>query len=71
MRLKTKITQYRRDFTGLYECEHCGHEQRRDGYDDTYFHQHVIPNMTCTVCGRKAAATTPKTAPDVAADVTI
>lgn len=71
MRLKTKITQYRRDFTGLYECEHCGNEQRRDGYDDAYFHQHVIPNMACTVCGRKAADSTPKTMPDVPAHLTV
>lgn len=71
MRIKTKISQHRRDFTAIYECEHCGHEQRRDGYDDANFHVNVIPNMKCPDCGEAAAASTPKTMPDVPAHVTI
>lgn len=37
----------------IYECEHCGHTEEKGGYDDTYFHQTVIPGMTCSDCGKK------------------
>lgn len=65
MRLKTKLRQHRRDFTGIYECDHCGYLEEASGYDDAYFHQHVIPNMPCPGCGEKASPYTPKTSPDV------
>lgn len=72
MRIKNKTRQDRRDFWAIYECEHCGHETGEEsGYDDTYFHQHVIPDMKCPNCGEAAAASTPKTMPDVPAHVTI
>ncbi len=51
MRLIEKRNQHRRDFTGLYRCEGCGHEQTGNGYDDTYFHRQVIPAMECKACG--------------------
>ena len=55
MKIKTIVSQHRRDFTAVYECEHCGHEQRGSGYDDAYFHANVIPDMTCKECGKTAA----------------
>lgn len=55
MKLVKKISQYRRDFTGLFKCEHCGHEIKRPGYDDTYFMLEVIPNMECSKCGKKGS----------------
>jgi transcription elongation factor Elf1 len=54
MRIKKIITQIRRDFVAIYQCEHCGHEERGSGYDDDNFHRNVIPNMTCGSCGLKA-----------------
>ena len=54
MRIKTITNQSRRDFTAIYECEHCGNTVEDSGYDDSYFHQNVIPNMTCKECGKKA-----------------
>lgn len=55
MRIKTIRNQYRRDFYADYECEHCGHIiKNKSGYDDTNFHQNVVPNMRCPVCGEKA-----------------
>lgn len=51
----TKILhQNRRDFTADFACEHCGYTTRMSGYDDTYYHSQVIPNMTCKECGKKA-----------------
>ena len=47
MRIKTIISQYRRDFTADYECEHCNHIERKSGYDDYNFHHNVIPKMVC------------------------
>jgi Zn ribbon nucleic-acid-binding protein len=52
MKIKEKISQYRRDFTALMECEFCGHtELNKTGYDDRYYHDNVIPNMKCIKCG--------------------
>jgi len=55
MKIKQIKSQSRRDFTAIYECEHCGNTIEGGGYDDSYFHQSVIPNMTCKKCGKKAA----------------
>lgn len=55
MRIKTIVSQIRRDFRAIYECEHCGHTTKeKRGYDDRYFHQNVIPQMICEKCGKKA-----------------
>ncbi len=56
MRIKKIISQNRRDFTAIYECEHCGHQKKQYGYDDANFHQNVIPGMICDNCGEKAGA---------------
>ncbi len=55
MRIKEILSQYRRDFKAIYECEHCGHTCEGAGYDDEYFHHHVVPDMECPNCGKKAA----------------
>ncbi len=55
MKIKKIISQHRRDFRAVYECEHCGHEYEGSGYDDSHFHKNVIPDMTCKNCGKKAA----------------
>lgn len=51
MKIKRIESQYRRDFYAIFECEHCGHEARKYGYDDDYFHREVIPKMICEKCG--------------------
>ena len=56
MRIKKKTRQHRRDFRAIYECEHCGHEtDEKSGYDDSYFHDAVIPKMKCENCGKTAS----------------
>ena len=55
MRIKKIISQNRRDFKATYECEHCGEEETRGGYDDTNFHHNVVPNMKCEGCGKRAS----------------
>lgn len=57
MKIKEIVSQHRRDFYAIYECEHCGFVKEAYGYDDANFHQNVIPKMTCEKCGR----TTPQT----------
>jgi len=52
MKIKQIKSQHRRDFTAIYECEHCGFEHPGTGYDDANFHQNVIPKMTCLECGK-------------------
>lgn len=54
MRIKEITYQYRRDFKCVYECEHCGHEEKGLGYDDANFHENVIPRFECGNCGKKA-----------------
>lgn len=55
MKIKKITYQNRRDFKAIYECEHCGAvTEEKWGYDDANFHQNVIPDMVCEVCGKKA-----------------
>lgn len=54
MKIKQILTQHRRDFTALYECEHCGETHKGQGYDDENFHRNVIPSWPCEKCGKKA-----------------
>ena len=54
MKIKKIISQYRRDFRAIYQCEHCNEEHEDSGYDDAHFHNNVVPNMTCAKCGKKA-----------------
>ncbi len=56
MRIKRFISQHRRDFTAVYECEHCGYEEEGSGYDDAFFHNKIIPDKVCPKCGKKAGA---------------
>ncbi len=54
MRIKEILSQHRRDFRSIYECEHCGFTKEDRGYDDAYFHREVVPDMECPKCGKKA-----------------
>lgn len=71
MRLIKRERQHRRDFTGTFRCEHCGHDEVKQGYDDAHFHENVIPAMKCEVCGKKSTLNIPTSAPIVPAHVTI
>jgi hypothetical protein len=56
MKIKKITNQIRRDFRADMECEHCGNiEKNVSGYDDSYFHSKVIPDMECKKCGKKAS----------------
>lgn len=54
MRIKEITYQNRRDFKAIYECEHCGEQEVASGYDDSNFHENVIPTFKCNKCGKKA-----------------
>lgn len=69
MQIQTKISQHRRDFTAVFECEHCGARRTDSGYDDAYFHEEVIPAMVCHECGRTGTAS--GSTPDVPAGVVL
>lgn len=55
MRIKEILTQHRRDFTAVYECEHCSNTYEGRGYDDSHYHLTVVPNMRCSKCGKRAS----------------
>jgi predicted RNA-binding Zn-ribbon protein involved in translation (DUF1610 family) len=57
VKIKTILSQHRRDFNAIYECEHCGAEENGKGYDDDHFHQNVIPAKPCKSCGKSAPET--------------
>lgn len=54
MRIKKIMSQNRRDFQAIYECEHCGFTHEGQGYDDDHFHRNVIPKWECEKCGKSA-----------------
>ncbi len=54
MKIQKIISQVRRDFTAIFECENCSYTVEKRGYDDSYYHQKVIPKMVCPKCGHKA-----------------
>ena len=64
MKLQKITNQNRRDFIANYVCEYCGYvEEDVRGYDDTHYHNNVIPNMTCTQCGKNAPNDALKSSP--------
>ena len=51
MKIKKILTQHRRDFTAIMECEFCKEEEKLDtGYDDRNYHDNVIPDKKCKKC---------------------
>jgi len=52
MKIKKITSQSRRDFYAIYVCGFCGNEEKGSGYDDSYFHSHIIPGMVCGKCGK-------------------
>ena len=55
MKIKEFLWQSRRDFSAMYECEHCGETYEiGGGYDDDNFHRNVIPKIKCKKCGKMA-----------------
>jgi len=52
MKINRIVSQHRRDFTAIYECEHCKFKHTAGGYDDSHFHTNVIPSMKCDECGK-------------------
>ena len=71
MRIQRIKSQHRRDFTAIYECEHCGHTHENYGYDDSHFHQNVIPKMECPSCEKTAPEDHRPLAPKYSDTVTI
>jgi hypothetical protein len=64
MRICEVLSQSRRDFTALMGCEGCGAtEKLTTGYDDRFYHDEVIPAMTCAACGESRNSLGLKAAP--------
>ena len=70
MKIQKITSQHPRDFTAILECEHCGHTiDEHSGYDDTNYHQNVIPKIKCPKCGKAAPEDHRPLAPKHGADV--
>ena len=57
MHIKKILNQHRRDFVAIFQCEHCGCEEEIGGYDDSHYHNNVIPKMRCKKCQKPADET--------------
>lgn len=65
MKIMQILSQHRNDFTADMECEHCGNVQRNPyGYHDAYYHEKVIPAMTCKKCRMNRAGEIPENSND-------
>ncbi len=71
MKIKKIVSQHRRDFRAIYECEHCGDTHEGSGYDDAHFHNSVIPAMKCEACQKVAPEEYRPLAPKYSADTVI
>jgi Zn ribbon nucleic-acid-binding protein len=61
MRIQEMTNQSRFDFHAIMVCEHCGNTNKlTTGYDDSFYHNNVIPAMTCVKCGLNRAGENPK-----------
>jgi Zn ribbon nucleic-acid-binding protein len=53
MKIYKLVSQTRRDFVAVMQCEFCNATQMdNSGYDDRYYHDNVIPEMKCDKCGK-------------------
>lgn len=51
MKIEEITWRSRNDFHAILRCEHCGCSQKlTSGYNDAYYHNHVLPAMKCKVC---------------------
>lgn len=56
MKIERITSRHMNDFWANMICEHCGHNQKIDGaYNDSYYHNHVIPAIKCNSCGKNRA----------------
>ena len=45
-----------RDLYGVIKCEHCGvSDKLSGGYDDSHWHNNVLPAFHCKACGMNRA----------------
>lgn len=54
MYIKEILSQHRRDFSAIYECENCENQIEKGGYDDRNFHDNVVPQIKCEKCKKSS-----------------
>jgi hypothetical protein len=60
MHIQSIVSQMGNDFTAILACEHCTSTQKlSSGYDDSYYHNNVLPAITCVACGKNRAGDLP------------
>ena len=53
MKIKEVTWQHRNDFHAILEREHCHDVQiLKTGYNDEYYHNRVLPAITCIHCDK-------------------
>lgn len=54
MKLKEIKTKYGRNMRAVFECEFCNDEYSANVYDDGFFFEYVVPELTCKKCDKKS-----------------
>lgn len=58
MKIQKVTNTIGRDFWAIIECEHCNStEKLSGGYNDSYYHNSVLPAIKCKACGKARAET--------------
>ena len=53
MKIKMVTFKHGNDFAATLECEHCQNLQElHTGYNDNYYHENVLPEISCKKCGK-------------------
>lgn len=61
MILKEKLSQFRDDYDGVFECEFCNSFQyHKDCYQDPNFWDNVIPAIRCIKCNKRTNDSLPE-----------
>lgn len=60
MKIDKINSRNRRDIYADLICEHCGYiDKNVPCYDDSYFHEKVLPSFECNKCGKSSPKINP------------
>lgn len=54
MKIEKYTYRNRNDFKAIFKCEACGAEDEAWGYDEAYYHKHILPDAKCEECGKSS-----------------
>ncbi len=52
MQIKKILWRKNKDFTAIFECEHCGFQMKEGGVVSAQYIKKTLPSMVCESCGK-------------------